>query len=378
MIDTILKVPQGVFELTRASKQRYELLRAWDAADEYLLEHLDEAKLLNMDTRILIVNDNFGALSIALHKYSPVVVSDSYLAQLATTRNLISNGLKEDAIQMTSVLELSQKPFDLVLIKVPKTLALLEYELIKLKACVTSSTNIILAGMVKALPKSVWSLCERIIGSTSTSLAKKKSRLIFVTVDESKAVPINPYPVCYQLENTDYKICNHANVFSRDSLDIGTRFFLEYLPRSLGQKHLIDLGCGNGIVGLMAAHYNKSASIYFIDESYMAIASAKQNFVTAFGEQGQAKFMVADGLSGFTNNNVDLILCNPPFHQQHAVGVHIAQQMFQQSFNVLKPGGELWVIGNRHLAYHVSLKRIFSNVLQIAVNNKFVVLKAIR
>ena len=44
----------------------------------------------------------------------------------------------------------------------------------------------------------------------------------------------------------------------------------------------------------------------------------------------------------------------------------------------LRPGGELWVIGNRHLGYHVTLRRIFGNSRLVASDAKFVVLKAVR
>ena len=50
--------------------------------------------------------------------------------------------------------------------------------------------------------------------------------------------------------------------------------------------------------------------------------------------------------------------------------------IIEQSKKVLKPGGELWVIGNRHLGYHVSLKKFFSKVEVMVSNAKFVIIKA--
>jgi len=377
-METTLEVPQGVFELMRDSMRKPDLLRAWDAADEYLLDYLAVEQLLVDDVRILILNDSFGALSVALHAYHPVAISDSYLSQQATSSNLVANDLSLDDITLNSILKFPQATYDIVLIKVPKTLALLEYELIKLSDSITSSSRVILAGMLKVLPSSVWALCERILGPTTTSLAKKKSRLIFIAPDDDRVVPENLYPVCYQLENTEYKICNHANVFSRDSLDIGTRFFLQHIPSNTAAKRIIDLGCGNGVVGLIAAERNPTAALYFVDESFMAVASARLNFLSAFAETRQVEFCVADGIDEFESNSVDMILCNPPFHQQQTLGDHIAQQMFKQSHRVLEQGGELWIIGNRHLGYHVSLKRIFGNVVQVATNAKFVILKSLK
>jgi 23S rRNA (guanine1835-N2)-methyltransferase len=81
-------------------------------------------------------------------------------------------------------------------------------------------------------------------------------------------------------------------------------------------------------------------------------------------------------LKDFEPASADLILCNPPFHQQNTVGDQIANSMFKESRKVLRKGGELWVIGNRHLNYHVNLNRLFGAHSVVASNAKFVILKA--
>jgi 23S rRNA (guanine1835-N2)-methyltransferase len=380
-----LTVAQGEFELNRLPKRPRELLRAWDAADEYLLDTLfEQQKLPDGSTtlstgaaRVLILNDSFGALAVALSAFRPHAVSDSYLSQQATRLNLDENDLPEHSVTLLSSLENLEGVFDLVLIKVPKTLALLEDELIRLHPHLTPSTQVIVAGMIKTLPSSVWKLLERLVGPTTTSLARKKARLIFATPDAGLIVPPSPYPVCYRLENTEYLISNHANVFSRDSLDIGTRFFLQHLPIRQGACDVIDLGCGNGLVGLIAAKRSPAATLHFIDESFMAVASAKDNFRRAFGVQREATFCVGDGLMEVESESADLILCNPPFHQQNTVGDQIALSLFKQSRRVLRKGGELWVIGNRHLDYPSYLARLFGANSVVASNPKFIIVKAV-
>lgn len=371
--DHTLTAPQGTFILHRLPHRPRELLRAWDAADEYVLDTLADTP---SNTRVLIVNDTFGALAVALHHLQPHALSDSYLSQQATRINLLNNKLPEHAVKFTASLDTLDGVFNCVVIKVPKTLALLEDQLIRLRPHINADTQIIVAGMVKALPANVWKLLERLIGNTSTSLAKKKARLIFATLNENLAIPANPYPIEYQLENTNYWLSNHANVFSRDRLDIGTRFFLEHLPIKPNATDIIDLACGNGVVGLIAAERNPNATLHFIDESFMAVASARTNFQRAFGEQRTASFQIGDGLSNFAAQSADVILCNPPFHQQNTIGDQIAVQLFKQAKNVLKKGGELWVIGNRHLNYYQDLNRLFGNCTVVASNTKFVIWRA--
>lgn len=383
-MDTLLELPQGRFQLKRWPQRKNELLRAWDAADEYLLNHLATNDRLAADAQVTILNDSFGALTLALHAHSPTAISDSFLSQQATLNNFQLNAIDQANVSLLDSLSLPATGIDYLLIKAPKTLALLEYQLHTLRPLLKPSCKIIVAGMVKTLPAGVWKLLERLIGPTHTSLAVKKARLIFASLDPQLTLPVNPYPVQYRLENTpnnmniDLLISNHANVFSRDSLDIGTRLLLQYLPEKTNYRQLIDLGCGNGVVGLMLAKQLADADITFVDESFMAIASAQQNFEQAFAGKRQATFMAGDCLTGFADQSADCIICNPPFHQQHAIGDHIAWQMFRQSHQVLRRGGELRVIGNRHLQYQQSLKKLFGDCEQVASNAKFVIVKAIK
>lgn len=371
-MDKCLSVPQGQFQLQRLPFLRNDTLQAWDAGDEYLLNHLAEQAILKPDSRLLIVNDSFGALACGLSAYQPTVLSDSWLSHQATRINFQVNQLDLNELNLLDSLTLPATQFDCLLIKVPKTLALLEYQLHQLKPCLHSETIVIAAGMVKNLTANVWKLLEKLCGPTTSSLAVKKARLIFVRPDFAQALPNNPYPSHFEYPEYGWHIANHANVFSRESLDIGTRFLLQHLPETAGSD-IIDLGCGNGIVGMAMAKRFPKAKISFVDESYMALASARLNYAQLGPELIPAEFIAADCLSDFAKNSGDCIICNPPFHQQHSIGDHIAWQMFKQAYQVLRPGGELRVIGNRHLNYHLSLKKLFGNCHQVASNAKFVI-----
>ncbi len=371
-METLLTVPQGQFELQRLPQRKDNVLRAWDAADEYLLHHVAENNLLEEGKQLLILNDGFGALTVALNTYHPVAISDSWLSQQSTRFNMDANGLTLKPDCLNNALNWPEQSVDMVLIKIPKTLALLEDQLIRLQTLLKPETVVIAAGMVKAMSANVWKLIARYLGETKPSLAKKKARLIFTTLSLPQKEVSNPYPSTYQLENTDYQISNHANVFSRDSLDIGTRFLLAHLPKNTAVKAIVDLGCGNGVVGLLLARDQPEAHLSFVDESYMAVASAKNNFQSVWPDR-VADFRVTDGLLDFESNSVDLIVCNPPFHQQNVMGNQIALTMFRQSHRVLKKQGKLIVIGNRHLAYHIDLKRLFGRCDTVAENKKFVI-----
>jgi 23S rRNA (guanine1835-N2)-methyltransferase len=368
-----LDTSQGPLVLHRYPLRRNDTLRAWDAADEYLLAEIGSV----ISGRILILNDTFGALSCALAAHQPVVQTDSYLAAWGIRENLDANNLPINSVSVIDSLTAHEGFYDWVLVRVTKTLGLLEDELIRLKPHLTPESRVIGCGMVKQIHNSTLALFERIIGPTKTSLARKKARLIFATPDPTIVCPASPYPVIYPLAGTCYSVINHANVFSRDQLDIGTRLLLQHIPVIPDYADIVDLGCGNGVVGLLAAEANPQATIHFIDESAMAVASARATFERS-DLKNVAHFIQADALSDFAPGSADLILCNPPFHQGNVVGDEIAWRMFNQARKVLRNSGELRVIGNRHLNYHVKLKRLFGNVRQVAADRKFVVLKSFK
>lgn len=367
-----LTTRHGEVALIRLPRHRRELLRAWDAADEYLLEELGEPK-----GRPLLVNDGFGALAVSLAGHLPWSHTDSWLTGKATRINLERNDLPVDSVTLLHSLERFPEVVDTVLLKVPRHLAMLEYQLRQLRPLAASGARILMAGMVKHMPAAVWQLAEATIGPTRTSLARRKARLIEVEFDPELVPPDGSELAGYRLDEYGLEVMAWPNVFSRERLDIGTRLFLEHLPSDGFSGELVDLGCGNGVVGLVAAKRNPRARLHFIDESWMAVRSAEENFRCHFGAR-PARFHWNDGLAGYEPGSVGRVLCNPPFHQQQVVGDQIARRLFRQARRALEPGGELWVVGNRHLGYHQVLRRLFGNCQLVASNRKFVVLKSRR
>jgi 23S rRNA (guanine1835-N2)-methyltransferase len=361
-------------DLVRQPEMANEPLYAFDAADDYLLAHLAQRQL-PASARLLVLNDSFGALAISLlGRFEVVSSGDSHLGALALGKNLVLNHQPYDALAVRPASEPFEGMFDHVLVRVPKTLALLEEQLIRLQPHLATGAQVVAGAMIKHLPRAAGDLLERYIGPVQASLAVKKARLLTATF-ETRAPVQSPYPTRYHLDTLSLTLLNPANGFCRDGLDIGTRAFLPHLPRHLGNARVADLGCGNGVLGIASALANPNAHYTLVDESYMAVQSARENWVAALGDR-EVDIRPEDGLAGHAADSLDVVLCNPPFHQQQVVGDFLAWRMFQQAREALVTGGALYIVGNRHLGYHTKLARLFRGVEQVAANPKFVVLKA--
>ncbi|MGW0562402.1 methyltransferase [Streptomyces sp. NPDC003016] len=376
----------GEYDLVRFPEDPRDRLRAWDAADEYLLRHLGgtgDAPPVDLSGTVVVVGDRWGALTTALSGCRPVQITDSFLTQQATRVNLERNGADASGVRLLSTQEPPPGRIDVLLIRVPKSLALLEDQLHRLAPHVHAGTVVVGTGMVKEIHTSTLRLFERILGTTRTSLAVRKARLIFCTPDPGLARGNDPWPYSYALPSdvgvvSGLTVTNHAGIFCAERLDIGTRFFLRHLPERRGPERVVDLGCGNGVVGTAAALANPEAEVLFVDESFQAVASAQATFRANAGADSKAEFLVGDGLSGVPEGTVDLVLNNPPFHSHQATTDATARRMFTGAREALRPGGELWVVGNRHLGYHVALRRIFGSSELVASDPKFVVLRAVK
>lgn len=374
--NTRFATPFGDYALQRfPSVSDKSPLRAWDAADQYVLEYLAQQKLATTDS-VILVNDQFGGLALPLHVWQPVSLNDSYLNEQGCRLNWRHNNLPETGLQQLHSLETPKAQADWIIIKVPKTLALLEDQLYRLRGTIHAGTRIVAAAMAKEIHNSTLALFEKVLGKTTTSLARKKARLIFCQPQPDQWQGQSAYPSEYTLPETGWTLRNHANVFSRAKLDIGTRFFMDHIDQLPRADRIVDLGCGNGLLGILAGQQQPGSDVCFVDESHMALASARDNAERILGTDNTLRFQLDNGLATSPEKSADLVLNNPPFHQKQVIGDHIAWQMFQDARRVLTAGGELWVIGNRHLQYHIKLKRLFGNCRTVAANKKFVLLAA--
>lgn len=371
-LNTNMHCATGEYTLFRFPKNQHDAaLQAWDSADELVIDYIQS----HFDNQYLaILNDQFGAITVALNQFNRTLITDSHISKLATVQNCDVNKLPEP-IFISSIEPIPAK--DVVVLKLTKSMAFLEDQLQQLQVN-NANVELVACGKTTQVTSSVLALFSKYCIDVKTSLAKKKSRLIFATIapatrdDEHARLSHVHWP------ELDFSIAAYANVFSHDGLDIGGRFMASNLPTFTDGQVVVDLGCGNGLLGLatlkQCQQTNTSVLLKFVDESTMAVASAEYNVDHIFPEQRpNCKFSIDDCLTKQQEQSVDVVLCNPPFHQQNTLTEHIAKQMFRQAKLALKDNGELYVVANHHLPYKSYLKKMFSGFKVLVQNKKFVI-----
>ncbi len=372
---TELNLHDRSLTLHRYPKRSNETLQAWDAGDEYLINHV-EALALPDNQHIVVINDSFGALACWFsEKHHVTLMSDSFISHKGAQKNLEDNQC--GGVTFLTTMDDIPGNADLVLLQLPKSNRHLTWLLSQLRKTLPKSCPVIAVNKAKEIHTSTLKLFEKYLGETKTSLAWKKHRMVFSQADAEPMVNVDPI-TAWNVDGEKIQLKNLPNVYSGESLDLGARFMLQHIPQDPSIDSIIDLGCGNGVLSVKAGQLNPNARLTCVDESFMALESAKQNLLDNLGQQRDIQCIANNCLDGFESESSSLIMCNPPFHQQQAITDHIAWQMFCDSKQVLNKGGHLLVIGNRHLGYDAKLKRLFgdNNVKLIASNNKFVILQA--
>lgn len=388
-------VPQASLELERFPEPEVNL-RAWNGADTYLLEWLAEHRVVGRGS-CCVVNDSFGALALALVASSETAVaswSDSFIAHEGGRANAIRNNMAVDAVDWVPSTERPvpappAETFGLVVVRVPKSLERLQHQLRQLTQLIGSETLVVAGGMTKQVHASTIKCFEDVIGPTTTSRAWKKARLLHVepvahAAHAAAALPTYPPPKMFTAPSGLRFFADPA-LFSSTRVDPASAALLDAvrpLVESDDIIDVIDLGCGSGVIGLSLLRDRPELVLTFTDESYLAVATTRAsweynvNAGTLDSAPDRHRFLIDDCGSTIPADTADLVCINPPFHDATARTTAIAKRMFANAARILRPGGSVVVVGNRHLNHHTTLRRWFAKPTVMASDRRFVVLRA--
>jgi 16S rRNA (guanine1207-N2)-methyltransferase len=347
-------------------------LQAWDATDKLLLETASE--LLTPESRIAVIGDRYGALTLgALAGYGVrdvKVHQDLITGERALRNNAAGLGIDAGFEQLPLGAALFDDA-DVVLLQLPRTLAELEEAADAVARYAAPDTVLLAGGRIKHMSLGMNSVLQRYFNDVQPQLARQKSRVL-IARDAKPVTGPPPFPVADSNSELDLTVCARGAVFAGTKLDIGTRFLLRYVPDMPSVPHVVDLGCGTGILAAMYARSHPESNVTATDQSAAAVDSARAT-AEANGLAGQITVLQDDAMDSLPDGSAGLILLNPPFHLGASVHAGAGIKMFRAAGRVLAPGGELWTVYNSHLQYLPALERFVGPTRVAGRNAKFTV-----
>lgn len=168
----------------------------------------------------------------------------------------------------------------------------------------------------------------------------------------------------------ELKLRSWPGVFAHGGLDEGTRRLIDALPELPAGARVLDFGCGCGVIGCYLLRREPSLELVFLDNNALACRAAEAS-LSLNGFEG--KVLAGDGLGGL-EGRFDFIVTNPPFHAGRRSDTGLTPRLLDPARNFLRPGGQLYMVVNRHLPYGQWLKETFPQTDTLAEDGRFRVL----
>lgn len=176
------------------------------------------------------------------------------------------------------------------------------------------------------------------------------------------------------LRGMEFTFTTDAGVFSRERVDFGSLLLIEVMQVKPADT-VLDIGCGYGPIGAVAAKLAHEGQVYMVDVNERAAVLARRNLKA--NRVTNADVRVGDALEPVRGIAFDTILTNPPIR----AGKAVIYRMVDEAYGALKPGGSLWVvIQNKQGAPSMKKKmqELFGNVLDVERKAGFHILQSVK
>ncbi len=170
-----------------------------------------------------------------------------------------------------------------------------------------------------------------------------------VTVDHAPAVPdLHSLAQRFELPLADgpLPVISLPGVFSHGRLDRGSALLLGQLD-GLPQGHLLDFGCGAGVLGATLKRRYPHSQLTLLDVDAFAVESSR---LTLAANGLEAEVIAGDGIDA-APTGLAAIVSNPPFHTGVHTNYQASEHLLRQAARHLDKGGELRLVANSFLKY---------------------------
>ena len=157
----------------------------------------------------------------------------------------------------------------------------------------------------------------------------------------------------------------NEEVFSPSGVDRGTLAMLsqvEFLPDDC----VLDLGCGFGVVGILASKLIGSDQVVMCDISEKAVETSKSN--GDLNGLPDLRVIKSNGLDAIDASGFTKILSNPPYH----VDFSVPKNFIEKGYQKLEVGGTMYMVTKRLDWYKNKLTSVFGGVKVLEIDGYYV------
>jgi 16S rRNA (guanine1207-N2)-methyltransferase len=222
---------------------------------------------------------------------------------------------------------------------------------------------------------------RRLFGASATLVMRKGHRVVAATRgsepgdDPSGLFSLDAAAEPVVVRGQPLTLVPSPLVFAGGRLDPATKLLAEAME-VYANDVVADLGCGAGIVGLVAARLAPAGHVYLLDASHTSVRLAAEN--ARRNSIVNVTAVAGDAITALGRKDIrpQVIVTNPPFHTGQAQSRLVAQEFFAGAARRLAPGGRCYVVANRFLPYERELRQHFAIVREIAGDERYKVLGA--
>ncbi|HRJ11049.1 MAG TPA: class I SAM-dependent methyltransferase [Prosthecobacter sp.] len=171
----------------------------------------------------------------------------------------------------------------------------------------------------------------------------------------------------------DGRFWSMPGLFHWDAIDEGSALLVEHLPRDL-RGAVADLGAGWGFLSQhILQHCPDIRSLDMYEADARALECARRN-TGLIPVPVRPKLHWHDVTQGLGGAMYDTVVMNPPFHDGRDSNSLLGLKFITSAAQALRPGGELWLVANRHLPYENLMAEAFETHRTTGENKAFKVL----
>jgi len=183
-----------------------------------------------------------------------------------------------------------------------------------------------------------------------------------------------PARISVTIRGRPFSFQTDSGVFSREGLDRGTELLLEAIVVGPCES-ILDLGCGYGPIGIVAARLSGGGHVILTDVNERAVALARAN-IAANGLRN-AEVRIGDIYAPVEDMVFDHILCNPPIR----AGRGIVDRIIAEAPSHLLDGGNFWLVARTRQGadtIRLRMRNAFDNADVVKRGSGFKVLRSVK